>query len=244
MTITTPIHEQTLPNGLSFRMIHVPGTGEKGFLMGSPEDGPGRFDRETQHRVILDDFYIGEFPVTQALWQAIARDNPSRFKGEQRPVEQVSWDDIVQKWLPALQKATGQAYRLPTEAEWEYAAKGGPHWAAPGYLYAGSDLTDQVAWYEQNSEGETHEVGLLLLNALGLYDMSGNVLEWCSDRYGDYPKTLQRNPKGPDKGYGRALRGGGWGSNPRGCRTASRLNNEPGTRFSGIGFRLALQSVG
>ncbi|MBP8240314.1 MAG: formylglycine-generating enzyme family protein, partial [Saprospiraceae bacterium] len=136
-------------------------------------------------------------------------------------------------------KANG--YRLPTEAEWEFAAKGG---AEDGYKYAGSDLLEQVGWHTENSGGETQEVGLLLPNALGLYDMSGNVWEWCEDWYDSYTPAAQENPHGPGKGVLRVLRGGSWSLHSRHCRPACRPFDGPASRDGDLGFRLALQSVG
>ena len=139
---------------------------------------------------------------------------------------------------------SANGYRLPTEAEWEYAARGGASNAAHSGTYAGSDLLDQVAWYDGNSDSRTHEVGLLLPNALGCYDMSGNVWEWCNDRHGNYDKSPKTNPPGPEKGFYRVLRGGGWFLDSRYCRTACRDGDGPDDRFHPIGFRLALQVVG
>ncbi len=148
-------------------------------------------------------------------------------------------EGLVQRDL----KANG--YRLPTEAEWEFAAKVGDTGEdGHSFEYAGSDLLDQVGWYDKNSDGETKEVGLLLPNFLGLYDMSGNVWEWCADWYADYTAGKQDNPQGPEQGVHRAIRGGGWIIDPQYCRTAYRLNYRPDYRDYYLGFRLVLQSVG
>jgi formylglycine-generating enzyme required for sulfatase activity len=241
--------ETALPN-CPFRLHRVPGGT---FLMGSANDEPDALDWEKPvHPVELDPFYIAEFPVTQDLWVAVMGENPSGFPGERRPVENVSWNDITERFLPALNKKCGKAYRLPTEAEWEYAARGGPFWKAEGYRYAGSDDLGQVGWYTENSGDETHEVGLLLPNALGLYDMSGNVWEWCADRFSgkwydecDDLGTV-KNPTGPEQGGLRVDRGGGYFNGAQGCRAASRRHHAPADRSDRVGFRLVLspQSVG
>ncbi|MCB0576929.1 MAG: formylglycine-generating enzyme family protein, partial [Saprospiraceae bacterium] len=165
-----PILTERLPNDIAFDMLLVDG-GE--YLMGGAEEEAGN-DEKPVHRVKVSTFYLGKYPVTQSVWQSVMRDNPSNFKGDNRPVEQVSWDD-VQEFLKKLNSLTKQDYRLPTEAEWEFAARGGLH--SEEYLYAGSDKLKQVGWYNANSNGETHEVGQKLGNELGLYDMSGNVYE-------------------------------------------------------------------
>ncbi|OWY18165.1 hypothetical protein C7N43_37875 [Sphingobacteriales bacterium UPWRP_1] len=212
------------------------------FTMGcTPErDGDCEDDEKPAHKVTVSNFYISKYEVTQAQWQAIMGSNPSKFKGcPQCPVESVSWDDI-QEFLQKLNAQTGKNYRLPTEAEWEYAARGGNK--TNGYKYAGSNDIDRVAWYEDNSSDRTHSVGQKSLNELGLYDMSGNVWEWCSDWY-DYDKEYytnspDRNPKGPASGTYRVLRGGCWYINPRYCRTAYRSSNTPGYRHYYCGFRV------
>jgi formylglycine-generating enzyme required for sulfatase activity len=165
--------------------------------------------------------------------------NPSRFKGERRPVEQVSWHD-VQKFLNRLNQLTEKQFRLPTEAEWEYAARGGMH--SQGYKYAGSDWAKQVAWHDPNSDDETHDAGLLLPNELGLCDMSGNVWEWCADLYdnGYYAVSPKDNPQGPESGCSRVIRGGGWDDSPRFVRTAIRIRSTPDDRNGNLGFRLIL----
>ena len=179
------------------------------FMMG---DDQGMYKREKPaHPVLLDDYFIGQYPVTQALWKAVMGEgqNPSFFEGDQRPVESVSWHDINDDFLPQLNKVKeadypGFYFRLPTEAEWEYTARGGKYLAA--YFYAGSNHLKKVGWYDANSHKETKDVGLLQPNALGLYDMSGNVWEWCWDWYDDaYYQTSKRqgvveNPSGPNKG--------------------------------------------
>ncbi|MCC6463310.1 MAG: SUMF1/EgtB/PvdO family nonheme iron enzyme [Saprospiraceae bacterium] len=207
------------------------------FTMGSPKNEADRNDDETQHPVTLSDFAIGKYPVTQQLWQDIMGNDPSNFKGVDLPVEMVSWDD-VQDFLQKLNACyPGQRYRLPTEAEWEYAARGGSQ--SKGFIYAGSNNLDEVGWHRNNAGSKTHPVGQKKANELGLYDMSGNVWEWCADWYDNYPSDLQTNPHGPGSGTGRVRRGGGWARYPHGCRVAYRSLWQPGIRISIVGFRLA-----
>lgn len=164
-------------------------------------DDNGEFGREKPaHQVLVSGFWMGKYPVTQRLWQAVMKNNPSNFTGERRPVEQVSWND-AQEFLARLNQLTEKKFRLPTGAEWEYAARGGRF--SQGYKYAGSDRANQVAWHEENSQDKTHEVGLLLPNELGLCDMSGNVWEWCGDLYSVtyyaacHQQGFVANPQGP-----------------------------------------------
>lgn len=209
------------------------------FLMGWLEgrDGAKNDHEIPAHKVQLTDFYIGKYPVTQAQWKAVMGDNPSHFKeAEQNPVENVSWDDI-QEFLKKLNEKTGKNYRLPTEAEWEYAARGGQD--SKEYEYAGSNTLETVAWYTENAKNKTHPVGQKSPNELGLYDMSGNVWEWCSDWYGTYPSGDQTNPVGPPSGSYRVLRGGSWFNFPQDCRVADRDVGAPGDRGYYVGFRLA-----
>ncbi|MEZ4960420.1 MAG: formylglycine-generating enzyme family protein [Saprospiraceae bacterium] len=241
-----PILKIPLRNGRSFDMIFVEG-GE--FLMGAEKS---QYDDERPvHQVKVSGFYIGKFPVTQHLWQSITGENPSRFKGENRPVEMVSWHD-AQGFIEKLNAALSlpQAIRLPTEAEWEFAARGGNK--SGKYGYAGSDKLKEVGWYSENSYGETKPVGLKFPNELGLSDMSGNVWEWCQDWYdSDYYKKcasegLSVNPQGPERGVYRVLRGGGYFYSAGDCRSTYRSFRHPDYQFSGIGFRLVVpsQSVG
>jgi formylglycine-generating enzyme required for sulfatase activity len=189
------------------------------------------------HQVHVPDFYIGKYPVTQALWKIVMADkNPSNFQGDDCPVENVSWDDI-QQFLTKLNEKTGLRYRLPTEAEWEYAARGGKQ--SKGYLYAGGNTLNDVAWNYNNSGSKTHSVGGKTPNELGLYDMSGNVWEWCQDVYKAYP--CNSNNRG-NSSY-RVCRGGGWINGAQICRAAYRDNNWPRSRLSYIGFRLALSTI-
>jgi formylglycine-generating enzyme required for sulfatase activity len=204
------------------------------YQMGS---NSGASDEKPVHEVCVDDFYIGKYEVTQGQYQAITGSNPSRFKGSDRPVEKVSWND-AQDFIRKLNPRSDKTYRLPTEAEWEYAARSG----GKREKYAGGDNVDAVAWYGSNSGGQTHPVGRKAPNSLGLYDMSGNVWEWCQDWYdrGYYGKSPKDNPQGPSGGSNRIARGGSWGYDPWYVRSALRFRFEPGFRGSLLGFRLAL----
>ena len=207
------------------------------FQMG---DANGESDEKPVHSVSLNNFYMGKTEVTQAQWQAIMGSNPSSFKNcDQCPVESVSWND-VQEFIKKLNAKTGKTYRLPTEAEWEYAARGGK---SSTYTYAGSNTVDEVAWYSSNSGSKTHPVGEKKANELGLYDMSGNVWEWCQDWYADdyYAKSPSSNPPGPTTGSGRVCRGGSWYYYPAVLRVALRYGYAPSFRNYSIGFRLARQ---
>ena len=195
-------------------------------------------DEEPVHSVTLSDYYIGQTEVTQELWQAVMGSNPFGFKGDnQRPVEDVSWNDC-QEFIEKLNRLTGKNFRLPTEAEWEYAARGGNK--SRGYKYSGSNNPDAVAWYDDNSGGKTHPVAHKQTNESGLYDMSGNVWEWCFDRYGDYSSNSQTNPRGASTGSGRVLRGGSWRYGARNVRVSRRSDFAPDYRGHNFGLRLAL----
>ena len=215
-------------NGVKFKMIRVEG---------------GSFDMDTNYHVTLSDYYIGETQVTQALWKAVMGSNPSWFKGDNKPVESVSWDDcqaFIEKLNSKLsnQLPRGCKFRLPTEAQWEFAARGGKK--SNGFEYAGSDNIDEVAWYDDNSDDKTHPVKGKKANELGLYDMSGNVWEWCQDWYDSYSSGSQTDPTGPSGGSYRVLRGGSWYYGARDCRVASRSNGSPDGRNYGRGIRLSL----
>ena len=230
----SPYREFTV-GAVQFKMIHVEGGS---FMMGSPDnDSDAYSDEQPQHRVTLSDYYIGETQVTQELWKAVMGDNPSNWKGDSLPVEEVSWEDC-QEFIKQLNLKTGKTFRLPTEAEWEYAARGGRK--SLGYKYAGGNDIDKVAWYWNNSGGKTHPVKQKSANELGLYDMSGNVWEWCQDWWGRYSIDTQNNPKGPTSGSYRVLRGGSWDGSARGCRLAYRNCGSPDYRRNVCGFRLAL----
>ncbi|MCP4408103.1 MAG: SUMF1/EgtB/PvdO family nonheme iron enzyme, partial [Gammaproteobacteria bacterium] len=203
------------------------------FQMGSNE---GDSDEKPVHEVCVDGFWMGKYEVTQGQWEKIMGDNPSKFKkGDHYPVEQVSWDD-VQGFIKRL-NAKGQGrFRLPTEAEWEYACRSG----GKQEKYCGGNNVDRVAWYGKNSGRKTHPVGKKAANGLGLYDMSGNVWEWVSDWYNKnyYRNSPKNNPKGPSSGARRVLRGGGWYRYPTNVRAANRDGGTPGDRYGDLGFRL------
>ena len=225
--------------GVEFKMIKVEGgTFSMGATSEQGSDAEG--DEKPIHSVTLSDYHIGETEVTQELWQAVMGSNPSWFKGDnQRPVESVSWK-ACQKFIKKLNRLTGKEFRLPTEAEWEYAARGGKYSKDYVYKYSGSNDADEVAWYGSNSGGKTHSVKTKKANELGLYDMSGNVREWCNDWYGDYQRYSQTNPTGPSEGEYRVLRGGGWIDGGRRVRVSYRGYRTPGYRDDYNGLRLAL----
>ena len=236
--------------GVEFKMVKVQGGT---FQMGATsEQGSDVWrDEKPVHSVTLSDYYIGQTQVTQELWQVVMGNNPSEFRGDnQRPVENVSWNDC-QNFITKLNRLTGKNFRLPTEAEWEFAARGGNK--RNDYKYSGSNKVNDVAWYESNSSTNsvmrsfltmgrgkrTHPVAQKQANELGLYDMSGNVWEWCQDWYDDYSSNSQTNPTGPSTGGGRVLRGGGWHSYVRGVRVSSRYSYTPDHRDFNSGLRLA-----
>jgi formylglycine-generating enzyme required for sulfatase activity len=212
------------------------------FTMGctSEKRGDCESDEKPVHTLTLSSFYISKYEVTQAQWVAIMGSNPSDFTGcDNCPVEMVSWDD-VQEFIGRLNAATGKTFRLPTEAEWEYAARGGNN--SKRYKYSGSDNINDVAWYVGNSGIKTHSVGSKQPNELGLYDMSGNVWEWCSDWYGGnyYGNCPTSNPQGPSSGFLRVLRGGCHYEDAVDCRVANRRGTNPGRGNYYFGFRLCL----
>jgi formylglycine-generating enzyme required for sulfatase activity len=206
------------------------------FMMGTPVSEKGRGDNETRHQVTLSSFLMGKYEVTQAQWEAVMGNNPSSSnRGADYPVENVSWDDI-QTYLQKLNARTGKNYRLPTESEWEYAARGGKQ--SQHYTYSGSNSVGAVSWYIYNSEGKTHPVGQKSPNELGIYDMTGNVWEWCNDWYGTYPSSAQTNPKGFLDGSTRVMRGGSFSSTQGSCRAANRYGGTPDKRGRNVGFRV------
>ena len=244
-------------NGVSFNMIYVQGGT---FQMGSDDSEAFSWEQPV-HSVTLSDYYIGETEVTQELWEAVMGTaiEQQRKKAEEYwgyecdlygvgstyPMYYISWEEC-QEFIKKLNRITGKNFRLPTEAQWEYAARGGNK--SRGYKYAGSDTIGEVAWYYDNAcdgvgssspDFGTHRVGTKSANELGLYDMSGNVLEWCSDWYGDYSSSLQTNPTGPTTGSCRVLRGGCWNYDAQYCRVANRDNDSPDYRDDNGGFRLA-----
>ena len=219
--------------GVSFEMIGIKGGT---FQMGSND---GDRDEKPVHQVTVSDFLMSKTEVTQALWQAVMGNNPSNFKGNNLPVEQVSWGDC-QEFIKKLNQLSGKNYRLPTESEWEYAAGGGERNRT---IWAGTNNESNLseyAWYISNSTSKTQEVGTKEPNSLGLYDMSGNVWEWCSDWFGNYSITTQTNPTGTSSGSHRVIRGGGWGSKVSYCRSADRNYFYPDTRYNYLGFRLVV----
>ena len=226
-------------NGVKFTMVPVEGGT---FTMGatSEQGSDAEDDEKPAHQVTLSDYYIGQTEVTQALWKAVMGGNPSFSKGDNLPVESVSWDDC-QEFIQKLNQLTGKQFRLPTEAEWEYAARGGRK--SRGYKYAGGNNIDSVAWYCDNSGNKTHPVATKQANELGVYDMSGNVWEWCSDWYGYhyYQSSSQSDPQGPSSGLFRVVRGGSYCLNARNCRVSGRhFHADQGYyRSDDLGLRLS-----
>ena len=243
-----PAGNETLTlDGVDFTMVYVEGgtftmgcTGEQGNECG--------MDEKPAHRVTLSSYYIGQTEVTQALWRAVMGSEPTEYggwtaeygRGDNYPAYRVSYND-VQTFLQRLSQSTGRRFRLPTEAEWEYAARGGAR--SRGYKYSGGNDIGAVAWYRDNSDGKTHPVAQKQANELGLYDMSGNVREWCSDWYGRdyYSSSPQYNPGGPSSGSFRVYRGGSWYSCARYCRVSYRNYFSPAGRYRKLGFRLVLE---
>ena len=229
--ITIPVKD-----GISIDMVRV----EAGtFTMGATAEMKDPFeDEKPTHLVTLtNDYYIGKYEVTQALWKAVMGNNPSYFKGDNLPVEKVSWDDC-QEFISKLNRITGKKFRLPTEAEWEYTARGGKK--SRGYQYSGSNNLLDVAWCGDNSGSKTRAVGTKQPNELGIYDMTGNVWEWCQDWYGKYNSSSQVNPTGANSGSGRVRRGGSWGHTARYCRSSCRSDRTPVIRDLSLGLRLVL----
>jgi len=242
-----PLEPQVLEftvGDVTFVMVRVEGGT---FSMGATaEQGSDASSREKPvHQVTLSSYYIGETEVTQALWQAVTGQSPSYFSGNQLPVEQVSWQDC-QTFIAALNEMTGMNFRLPTEAEWEFAARGGNESA--GYKYSGSDELSAVAWYSYNDSWDMrgtdyygpHPVATRNPNELMLFDMSGNVHEWCQDWYGNYSSEAQVDPAGPASGTMCVYRGGSWYFDEWFCRVSFRNGVAPTNRSYGIGMRLAL----
>ena len=224
-------------NGVSFEMVRVDGGT---FRMGATSEQEDDFydgDEKPVHSVTLSSYYIGKTEVTQALWQAVMGSNPSGFEGADLPVECVSWNEC-QEFIQKLNSLTGRNFRLPTEAEWEFACRGGNN--SRGYKYSGSNDIDNVAWFDCNSGYQTHPVGTKAPNELGIYDMSGNVWEWCSDWYADYTSYSQTDPTGPQSGSLRVRRGGSWNDSVRHCRSSFRYYGNPTFRSYYLGLRLAL----
>lgn len=221
---------------ISFDMVLVEGGA---FTMGATKEqsGLGGSNEKPTHTVFLDDYYIGACEVTQELWEAVVGNNPSEFRDNNNPVENVSYNDC-QKFIKKLNKISGLRFRLPTEAEWEYAARGGKK--SNACRYSGSNYIESIAWYDANSKATTNPVGLKQSNEIGVFDMSGNVWEWCSDKYGIYVSEKQNNPIGPPKGTEYVLRGGSWNHSNNSCRVSVRLRHKANYKNNNIGLRLAL----
>ena len=237
-SLSSGSNEISIPvkNGITIDMVKV----EAGtFMMDATSEMQNPWDDvKPVHQVTLtNDYYMGKYEVTQALWKTVMGSNPSNFKGDNLPVEQVSWDDC-QEFIDKLNSMTGRKFRLPTEAEWEYAARGGMK--SRGYRYSGSSNISDVAWYTDNSDSKTHPVGTKQSNELGLYDMAGNVSEWCQNWYGSYVSSFQTNPTGAVSGSDRVVCGGSWYNDARICRSSFRSHCTPDARYGNLGLRLVL----
>ena len=228
-------HRVITIGNVSFTMVRVDGGT---FKMGATSEQQNPDDDEKPvHEVTLSPYYIGETEVTQALWETVMGKNPSNVKGANMPVEDVSWYDC-QDFIQKLNKKTGLQFRLPTEAEWEFAARGGNK--SLGYQYSGSNSLCDVAWCTDHSGYQTHDVKTMQPNELGLYDMSGNVWEWCQDWYGSYSSGSQTNPTGASSGFSRVNRGGSLECNDKFYRSSYRGSCTPSFRDSNLGLRLSL----
>ncbi len=233
----TPIVNTYTVNGVSFSMVEVRGGT---FTMGATsEQDEFRGESKPVHKVTLSAYYIGQTVVTQALWEAVMGDNPSDQQGDDLPVVNVGWYE-AQNFIIKLNRMTGLKFRLLTEAEWEFAARGGT--MSKGYKFSGSNNLYEVGWYDRNSNEKMQPVGTLLPNELGIYDMSGNVWEWCQDWYGKYSSKAVRNPKGPSSGVSHVYRGGCVKNYEGYCFVASRwyYDETPDAGHNLLGFRLAL----
>ncbi|MFM7116026.1 MAG: formylglycine-generating enzyme family protein [Planctomycetota bacterium] len=241
--------EKEITNSIGMKLMLIP---KGSFLMGSLESEEFHREEEVQHEVTLSsDFYLGITEVTQAQYQKVIGENPSYFEDDKvqgdssnHPVERVSWGEAVEfcKKLSDLpeEKGAGRVYRLPTEAEWEYACRAG---SKSAYSFGDKrDSLDDYAWHYKKVDDKTHPVGQKKPNAWGLYDMHGNVWEWCIDWYGDYPKGAVSDPVGPNGGWLRVIRGGSWDGGAAVCRSAFRGGHKPSLRLSNGGFRVALSS--
>lgn len=230
-------------NGVAFDMVYVEGGT---FLMGCPEEHEDICDDDEvpTHKVTVNSYYIGRFEVSQDLWEAVMGYNPSHFKGNKRPVECVSWYEC-ETFANRLSELTGYEFRIPTEAEWEFAARGGNN--SQHYFYSGSDTANKVSWFASDKLGlkktikkGTQNIGLKAPNELGLYDMSGNVYEWCYDWFGLYYIRHENNPTGPQDGTYRVGRGGSWINPGEYCRVSYRSYSPPGNGYYYLGLRIAM----
>ena len=226
----------------SFEMVDV----EAGnFYMGAQKESPEGLNYDANafgiespvHQVSLNTFSIGKYEVTQAQWEAAMGSNPSTIQGDNLPVENVTWEQ-VQEFITLLNENSGLNYRLPTEAEWEFAARGGNN--SEGFIYSGNSVLGACGWFYSNGESTTHEVGTKFPNELGIYDMSGNVREWCYDWFDYYSSESQENPQGPSDGYLKVNRGGSWTTPAVNCRNSYRHSNYPYESSQDLGFRLVL----
>ena len=247
---TSPIQTPTAPSnatsndvltipvkdGVNIEMVKV----EAGtFMMGatSEKEKPDNNEKPVHQVTLTYNYCMGKYEVTQALWQAVMGSNPSHFKGNNRPVEHVTWNDC-QKFISKLNSMTGRKFRLPTEAEWEYAARGGKK--SRGYQYSGSNNLSDVAWYIKNSANKTHPVGKKRANELGIYDMAGNVAEWCQDWFDSYYSSPQTNPAIETSDASHVYRGGSKSGDDWFCRSSYRASFTSDTRYDNLGLRLAL----
>jgi formylglycine-generating enzyme required for sulfatase activity len=236
---TTPAatRNDTVYNGDGIEMIWVEGGA---FVMGCTNEQKKECNgnEKPTRQVTLSGFYIGKYEVTQAQWLSLMDSNPSYFPGDSLPIDAINIADI-EEFLQKLNARSGKNYRLPTEAEWEYAARGGRKSKAT--KFSGAANINEVAWYESNSGRHPHPVGIKTPNELGLYDMSGNVYEWCQDWYEDnYTYALKDNPTGPTEGTTRVMRGGNWEEDAHSNRVSYRTDNTPSDRFNSVGFRVVL----
>ena len=227
---------QAKRGNVEIEMVYVQGGT---FIMGCSGYNSGNCEKDEKpaHRVTVSNFYIGKYEVTQKQWSQVMGGNPSHFKGDNLPVGKVSWYD-VQEFITRLNSMTGKVYRLPTEAEWEFAARGGVK--STGFAFAGSNNPVDVAWFKHNSGGSCRPVGSRGSNELGIYDMSGNVWEWVFDWSANYSPADWTNPLGPQNGVNRVLRGGSWPYDAHYCRVSYRNGSAPGNRGADVGFRLAM----
>ena len=230
-----PVNVLTIEvGGVSFVMVEVEGGT---FAMGNSGVG-SNLDESPVHDVTLSTYYIGETEVTQELWVAVMGDNPSYNVGDNKPVDNISWNK-TQEFIELLNYKTGRKFRLPTEAEWEFAARGGNR--SNNYKYSGSNSVDIVAWYQDNSNNETKDVKSKMPNELGIYDMSGNVSEWCSDWYGGYIYNSQTNPTGPDWGNEKVIRGGAFSLEDTYCRVSGRSSATSSWNDENYGLRIVME---